>query len=240
MNVAMGKISPQYNVIFDNEFETVISLEEGLSLEKEWENILCLKQECYKEVDYNDNSQQLLPPLASILANQQQALHDDYNEYIPMTLDQQTPQEVPELNKFKAHQGEEIALPEGDSQEKATTTSTLPAPNLASPYLASTENAVPEGDIGLHENSNASTWPCWNVGTYKQGPAKIRKISIDGKSYDFSFTLKTNTHSYVQTKYHPTQKISKTSLVECYLLQDDWTSDKNYLRSLDSNIILDL
>jgi hypothetical protein len=51
--------------------------------------------------------------------------------------------------------------------------------------------------------------------------------------------LKTNTRSDVQTKYHPTQKISKTSLVECYLLQDEWTSDKNYLHSLDSNIILD-
>jgi hypothetical protein len=84
-----------------------------------------------------------------------------------MTLDQQTPQEVPELNEFKAHQYEEIPLPEEDLQEKATTTSTLLAPNLASPHLASSENAVPEEDIGLHENSNASTWPRWNVGTYK-------------------------------------------------------------------------
>jgi hypothetical protein len=85
-----------------------------------------------------------------------------------MTLDQQTPQERPELNKFKAHQYEEIPLPEGALQEKATTTSTLPEPNLAS-----TENAVPGGDIGLHENSNASTWPRQNGGTYKQGPANI-------------------------------------------------------------------
>jgi hypothetical protein len=153
-------------------------------------------------------------------------------------LDQQTPQERPELNEFKAHQYEEILLPERASQEKATTTSTLSAPNLASPNLASTENAVPEGDIGLHENSNASTWLCWNIGTYKQGPAKIQKIPIDGESYNFSFTLKTNTRSDVQTKYHPMQKISKASLVECYLLQDDWTSDKNYLHGLDSNIIL--
>jgi hypothetical protein len=36
------------------------------------------------------------------------------------------------------------------------------------------------------------------------------------------------------------QKISKASLIKCYLLQDDWTSDKNYLQGLDSNIILDL
>jgi hypothetical protein len=154
MNVAMGKISPQYHVIFDKKFETVISLEEGLLLEKEWEYILCLKQECYKEVDYDDNSQQLLPPLASILADQQQALHEDYNEYIPMTLDQQTPQERPELNEFEMHQNEEIPLPEGALQEKAATSSTLPEPNLAS-----TENAVPEGDMSLHGNLNASTRP---------------------------------------------------------------------------------
>jgi hypothetical protein len=55
MNVAMGKISPQYHVIFDDKFETVISIEEGLLLEKEWENILCLKRKCYKDMDYNDN-----------------------------------------------------------------------------------------------------------------------------------------------------------------------------------------
>jgi hypothetical protein len=152
MNVVTGKISQQYHAIFDNKFETVISLEKGLLLEKEWEYILCLKQECYKVVDYDDNSQQLLPPLASILADQQQALHEDYNKYIPMTLDQQTPQERPELNEVEAQQNEEILLPEGALQEKAATTSTLPEPNLAS-----TENAVPEGGISMHENLNAST-----------------------------------------------------------------------------------
>jgi hypothetical protein len=80
---------------------------------REWENILCLKQECYNDVDYDDNGQQLLPLLASILVDQQQALHEDYNEYIPMTLDQQTLQERLELSKFKAQQYEEITLPEG-------------------------------------------------------------------------------------------------------------------------------
>jgi hypothetical protein len=95
-----------------------------------------------------------------------------------MTLDQQTPQEVLELNKFEVHQYEEIPLPEGDLQEKAATTSTLPAPNLASPHLASTENAVPEGGIGLHANSNASTWPHQNVETYKQGPARYKKLPL--------------------------------------------------------------
>jgi hypothetical protein len=71
MNVATGKISPQYHVIFDDKFETVISLEEGHSLERKRENIICLKQECYKKVDYDENCQQLLPPLASILTDQQ-------------------------------------------------------------------------------------------------------------------------------------------------------------------------
>ncbi len=52
--------------------------------------------------------------------------------------------------------------------------------------------------------------------------------------------MKTDTHPGVQTKYHPTQKISKASLLECYLPQDDWTSDNNYLHSLDSNIVLNL
>jgi hypothetical protein len=35
------------------------------------------------------------------------------------------------------------------------------------------------------------------------------------------------------------QLSSKASLIKCYLLQGDWTSDENYLQGLDSNIILD-
>ncbi len=103
-------------------------------------------------MDYDDNGLQLLPPLASILADQQQALHEDYNKYILMMLDQQTPQERLELNEIEVQQYEVIPLIEGALQQKAATTSTLPEPNLAS-----TENAVPEGDIGLQENLNAST-----------------------------------------------------------------------------------
>ncbi len=151
-----------------------------------------------------------------------------------MMLDQQTPQERLELNKFEAQQYEEIPLPEGALQDKNANTSTLPEP-----YLASTENAVPEEDMGLQVDSNTSTRLHQKVGTYKQGPANMQKNPIDGKSYGFSFTSKTNNCSNIQTKYHPTQKICKASLVECYLLQDDWTSDKNYLQGLDSNIILD-
>ncbi len=82
-------------------------------------------------MDYDDNSLQLLPPSASILADQQQALHKDYNKYISMTLDQQTPQERLELNEIKVQQYEEIPLPEGALQQKAATTYTLPEPNLA-------------------------------------------------------------------------------------------------------------
>jgi hypothetical protein len=74
-----------------------------------------------------------------------------------------------ELNKFEAQQYEKIPLPEGALQEKAATTSTLLEPNLAS-----TENAVPEGDIGLQEILKASTQPRQNVGTYKQGPANTK------------------------------------------------------------------
>jgi hypothetical protein len=64
-------------------------------------------------VEYDDNGQQLLPPLAFILADQQQALNKDYSKYIPMTLDQQTPQDRPKLNEYEVHQYEEIPLPEG-------------------------------------------------------------------------------------------------------------------------------
>ncbi len=70
-------------------------------------------------------------------------------------------------------QYEEIPLLEGALQKKAGTTSTLQEPNLAS-----TEKAVPEGDIGLQAKSNATTRPHQNVETYKQGPTNIQKFLL--------------------------------------------------------------
>jgi hypothetical protein len=118
----------------------------------------------------------------------------------------------------------------------------MPAPREAFDNASTDETSVPGGETtnggnGEDELIQNSNQPRRNVGTYKQGPAKIRKFPINGESYDFSFATNANKNSHRQTKYHPMQKISNASLAECYLLQHNWTDD--YLSGLESNIILD-
>jgi hypothetical protein len=53
MNVDTGKISPQFHIIFNNKFETVVSMYSEDSLGDLWKAIFHLDCECYEDVDYN-------------------------------------------------------------------------------------------------------------------------------------------------------------------------------------------
>jgi flagellar hook-associated protein 3 FlgL len=53
MNVDTGKISPQFHIIFDDKFETVVSLSSEDSLGDQLKAIFHLDRECYEDVDYN-------------------------------------------------------------------------------------------------------------------------------------------------------------------------------------------
>jgi hypothetical protein len=108
-------------------------------------------------------------------------------------------------------------------------------------------SASPDTNIG-NSQSPAPTRPRQNVGTYKQGPAQIQKYPIDGQECDFSFSVTSDWENPVpvtancanaQTQYHPTQRINKSFLAECYLLQDCWANDPNCIRHIYSNVILD-
>ncbi len=126
------------------------------------------------------------------------------------------------------------------------------------------QNIVPGGDDGntipFQENTatggvkaptdNTSGHPRRNnVGTHKNGPAIIRRLPIDGESYDFSFsTTVINEWEHPvpavancgrTTKYHPTQKVQQGYLAECYLLQDSWFDNPTCMAALTSNLVLD-
>ncbi len=94
---------------------------------------------------------------------------------------------------------------------------------------------------------SASGRPQRNVGNYKQGPAKIRRLPIDGEQYDFSFSVISEWDqpipvvancANVQTKYHPQQCLHKSFLAECYLLQDCWVDDPECLHQIYCKVIL--
>ena len=71
---------------------------------------------------------------------------------------------------------------------------------------------------------------------------------IDGDEYDFSFSTISEwdqpvpiiaNRGNIQTKYHPQQRIQKSFLAECYLLQDCWASNPDCIHQIYSNITLD-
>jgi len=55
MNVETGKISPQFHVIFDDKFETVLSMTSMESIGEQWKLVLRFQQECFADVDVDEN-----------------------------------------------------------------------------------------------------------------------------------------------------------------------------------------
>ncbi len=78
MNVDMGKISPQFHVIFDDKFETVMSMTSEDSIGEQWKSIFCLKRECFEDEDYDEAGNAILPPLTSIFQQ-----NDLVNDIVP-------------------------------------------------------------------------------------------------------------------------------------------------------------
>jgi hypothetical protein len=67
LNVASGKISPQFHVIFDNKFETINSLPFDKPLDQQWATVFCLGHECFADIDYNENDDPILQPMSDII-----------------------------------------------------------------------------------------------------------------------------------------------------------------------------
>jgi hypothetical protein len=108
------------------------------------------------------------------------------------------------------------------------------------------EIAVSGGGDVVHDSGR----PRRNVGTYKDGPAKIRRFPIDGESYELAYSSNTfleplhpvpaitNT-AHCPLTYHPTEKVQKQFLAKCYFLQDKWFHDDDCISSLIAHMPVD-
>ena len=67
LNVETKKISPQYHVIFDDNFHTVNSLHNDQPIDVQWKEILCLDRECFADMDYSKSGQQILLLMGDII-----------------------------------------------------------------------------------------------------------------------------------------------------------------------------
>ncbi len=142
---------------------------------------------------------------------------------------------------------QEIAAPRGATESAEEYASE------ANPFPPATAKATPSDSgpvtpTAAAINQSKSGRPCWNVGTYKDSPANIRKFPIEGELYDFAFNVISNwehpvpvvaNRGQISKQFHHQQKINKGFLAKCYLLQDPWFEDPTCLTSLSNNLTLD-
>jgi hypothetical protein len=83
------------------------------------------------------------------------------------------------------------------------------------------EDAVPGGEDAVTDTGR----PRQNVGTYKDGPAKIQRLPIDGESYKLAYLVDISFDSIYPVpaisnkasrplKYYPDKKLQKQFLAE--------------------------
>jgi hypothetical protein len=188
-------------VIFDNKFETVHSLPPDQPLDQQWATIFCLGCKCFADVDYDDNDQPILPPMSDIIKSYQEEKGKQ-----------------PRFEPVKII-GDQIKDPGHQSNIDTNNTPLeeirkMPALRGAFDNASTDETSVPGGETTNGENGEDeliqnSNQPRRNVGTYKQGLAKIQKFPIDGESYDFSFVTHAKKNSHRQTKFIPCKRSVK-------------------------------
>ncbi len=110
---------------------------------------------------------------------------------------------------------QKIAAPGGATENYTPVTDPVtPTAAAANPYEYEPINPA----TAATDNPSNSGRPCWNVGTYKDGPANIRKFPIEGESYDFAFNIISNwehpvpgvaNRGQVSKKFHSQQKMNK-------------------------------
>ncbi len=144
MNVDTGKISPQIHIIFDDKFETVVSMSSEDSLGYQWKAIFHLDHECYEDVDYNKNGNAILPPLTSLFKP------DNSDNEITPTSPWMAPTNTSHLFSEGAPVGETLGnnesniVPEGAAQDTQSTTPGDPI-NFTPERDGSHSNSIPEG-----------------------------------------------------------------------------------------------
>ncbi len=225
--------------IIDDKFQTVASLPKGLTLRDEWLNILTFNHDCFhdhdpgEDVDTN-NVDTTLPMLPHEFTNWMQPppLTPTPHPTPPVIYNNDTTIEVVDQMQHTTPggvtdvpEGDIDAVPEGDNE------------------------ALPSDDVVPHTQTTRRN-PSRNVGTYKDGPAKLRSCPIDGEEYDFTFTLDEDPpvaflarRGLTHTQPLP-QKLSKADILECHLLQHNWvysrTHHPHFHLDIDSHTYVDV
>ncbi len=223
LNISTRKITPQFHVVFDDKFQTVMSLPQGTTLRDEWLNILAFGNDCFLDVDkeMDDN--------LSETSHQRHNLPPDFLEWLDRSI---SPPSSP--NTFPppliVDNDEYIEMINDNLPTNSNDTAIVPA-------TIDNVNQIPE-DIpmtapeGVTPTPPLRRNPARNAGSWKDGPAKIRMCPIDDEDYDFTFlsSLEDQQVAFVArrglcTSQSLPSKLSKADMHECCLLQQQWINN---------------
>ncbi len=216
--------------MFDDKFQTAFSLPTGQTLRDEWLNILQFRNDCFLDTDDNDDESATHPPEFSDWLREGSPTSLNTNDPIQLEQEQkddydQTQNNIP-LEFIPETEG--VLAPEGVSTEKVSTTEGVFTPDTTS---IGAHLDVIDATIPTHPTRKN---PPRNVGTYKDGPAILRCLPIHDEEYDLAFPTSTVDQPVALlarrglTKSQPLpQKVSKTDLLDCHLLQQPWEYDRS-------------
>jgi hypothetical protein len=209
LNIESGHISPQFHVIYDDEFETVHSLPSNQPLDHQWAKIFSLGRECFADMDYNENDQPILPPLSGIIRTfrEERITQPSPEPITPVDFnpifDKQYGNKKDAIPDKHQHNPDDIIPVPGGALNEMTQADPLHAMNIPGgapttipskadiPFLHPIP--IPGGDTrnfptgeNINENENqgdngftSSGRPHQNVGTYKDSPAITHHLLID-------------------------------------------------------------
>ena len=225
LNVRTGKISPQYHVIFDDKFETVVSLSRGKTLDVGWHQLFKLGREQYLDVEYDS--------VGNVNTSHLPDLCEDWLDPTMMSSDSPTaPPGIPT--------GSSPSMP---SKIPSVSPSSMPAnPPTGSPPAVLAHNPsgsplaservhdLPEGVTTVPEGATKRCSRRDVSKTWKDGPAKARVLPTDEelRLADGSASKWGQPAAFVANRgcsassYHPTRRITKAFLAAIPLLCDSW------------------
>jgi hypothetical protein len=214
LNISTGKITPQYHVVFDDKFQTVVSLPPGTTLRDEWLNILAFGNDCFLDIDTPDD----IAPGGSAL----RPLPPEFRDWLSSSLEQLTPT-LPQHSIEASPPRTPRIVAEQDTIEVVDEPTSDPSTPCDDDGSSSTEGAsAPTASTPpLRRNPKRA------VGTWKDGPAKLRTCPMDNDDNDFSFASSLDEVQPVlvarrglcQTQQLP-KRLLKQDLLECHLLQN--------------------
>jgi hypothetical protein len=220
-------------------------LPDNKALEKQLTTILRLGHKCFLDVDFDNNGNPTVSTMSELIKAYSKEKQGRLNGEDITAVEREeniTNNQIYDHNKIQAEFPPPLQ------------------PEIPPPLAKDTQ--VQGGDFPIQQDTDldeilegdlqqqVSTQPRRNVGMYKDWPAEIRRLPIDGKEYELAFNVDvisdwekplpaiSNTR-YITKDFHPNQKFQKGFLAECYLLQDTWFDDPTCVSELLDHLKMD-